>query len=59
MDMIRKYRKVILLKKTYPTNRIFSFKTPVTKIRIPPEMDFKFVVRCSYYNCMNTDNTKI
>lgn len=41
--MIRNHRKVILLKKTYLTNQIFSLKTPVTKIRIPPEIEFKFV----------------
>lgn len=34
---------MLLLKKTYLTNKIFSLKTPVTKIRIPPEMGFKFV----------------
>lgn len=59
MDMIRKYRKVILLKKIYFINRIFFFKMFVIKIRILFEMDFKFVVRCLYYNCMNIDNMKI
>lgn len=63
--MIRNHRKVILLKQTYLTNQIFSLKTPVTKIRIPPEIEFKFVhvhvqihVR-TYYNCLNTENKKI
>lgn len=64
IDMIRNHRKVILLKKTYLTNQIFSLKTPVTKIRIPPKNRIQICTctctnTCTYYNCINTENKKI